>query len=1039
MLRLYLQSTNITHISMSTHSKLKHHLSKKGNLQIILMTMLIAIPFFVAIIWLRHDAEIRDPVHEYTPQQNPVITVPSEYNTSDLKKNILILNGFGKKEDVSYTIKMQQNGDAQIQIGTPRFFRPGKYKLIVNNRNNKFEQDFSWGVLAINPNKSIFMPNETAFLAIAVLDEQGNMVCDADVKLRIKDPYGTNTEVSTGNDTIKINPECHTKDQTYKPDFETSYKTTAPGTYQMTLNATTSKGSYAISDSFEVRPSTPYDIERETATRIFPEKAYTVKIHIKINEDYEGTIKEYTPDSFVVTPLQGTNLPYSSVTKIDHTHVISWYGSFKKGDNITIGYIYDAPDISPQFFLLGPLELYDKSGNQLIAGEIRRWQIASDAISFLEIQTNTAEPGSTSIASATITGVNNQLYLAAVSTKPNQSVSSVSGLGLTWNLVQAQCSWRQQVRTEVWYALGTVSGNGAVTANFSSAPLGAAIAVARYSGTDTTDPIGNFDSYNTHGSNSAGTSTCTGTDSADDATSFSYTTMDTSRDNAYVFLAVGERARTTTPGSGWTERTDIQSGATGNTAGLEVSDKPFASASTNLTTDGTFSGAVDYSIVAVEIQSPLAATNTPTPTATFTPTPTATATPTPTPAGPTPVSQCFSNWYNSAWSTRKSIVIDHTKVSGGSSLTNFPVMISISNDSNLASIARSDGADIVFTDSTGTILYFEIEKYTNTTGSLIAWVNIPSLSNSVDTTIYIFYGNSANASSLANPTSLWNSNYKGVWHLSESTNSTRQDSTGNNNGLTDGTSTTAVTGQIDGAGGFDGAANKLTITDGTQTGLDMNGTNTITFEVWNYATAVGGSSSSLIDKETGASNGYRLRENTTGPKFNCSVFNGASTGNANDSANFNLNTWYYVACTSDNSNVNIYKGDAGTFSNPATSAYTSGIGNSTSDLFIGSRSSGQFAQGTIDEVRISDNARSSDWLATGYNNTYAPSTFYTLGTAQTCGNFKFEKLQMEKLKLSDKSLPNAPGNTQTFTSSWVPGFMQKADKRPFIFLTKGRF
>ncbi len=35
--------------------------------------------------------------------------------------------------------------------------------------------------------------------------------------------------------------------------------------------------------------------------------------------------------------------------------------------------------------------------------------------------------------------------------------------------------------------------------------------------------------------------------------------------------------------------------------------------------------------------------------------------------------------------------------------------------------------------------------------------------------------------------------------------------------------------------------------------------------------------------------------------------------------------------------------------------------------------------GTIDEVRISKNARSNQWIATEYNNTYSPSTFYTVG------------------------------------------------------------
>ena len=324
---------------MSTHHKLKQHLSKKGNLPVIAMTMLIAIPLFAILMWFKQGSDIRDPSHEFTPQQSPLITVPSAYATDDMKKNITILNGFGKKEDVSYHINKQQNGSAQIQIHTSRFFKPGKYKLIINNRNNKFEQDFRWGVLAINPNKSIYIQNETALLAIAVLDDTGNMVCDADVRLRIKGPDGTITNVSTSNDTIKVNSECHTKDQTYKPDFETSYKTTAVGVYQMTLNATTPNGTYAINDSFEVRSSVPYDIERETATRIFPEKAYIVKIHIKANEDYIGTIKEYTPSSFAITQLPGASIAYSSIQKKEDTNSITWYGSFKKGEEITLGYI----------------------------------------------------------------------------------------------------------------------------------------------------------------------------------------------------------------------------------------------------------------------------------------------------------------------------------------------------------------------------------------------------------------------------------------------------------------------------------------------------------------------------------------------------------------------------------------------------------------------------------------------------------------------------------------------------------------------------
>jgi hypothetical protein len=39
--------------------------------------------------------------------------------------------------------------------------------------------------------------------------------------------------------------------------------------------------------------------------------------------------------------------------------------------------------------------------------------------------------------------------------------------------------------------------------------------------------------------------------------------------------------------------------------------------------------------------------------------------------------------------------------------------------------------------------------------------------------------------------------------------------------------------------------------------------------------------------------------------------------------------------------------------------------------------------GTIDEVRISNIARSAGWIETDYNNQYAPATFIIEGTPET--------------------------------------------------------
>ncbi len=186
-----------------------------------------------------------------------------------------------------------------ITINQPSSFRPGKYTLrISDGKGGVSEQDFSWGVLAINPDKSIYSPNETADLAIGVLDEGGNMVCDAQVELQITDPSGKVTSLSTDNGKVIINPECKSHNFTLKPDYETNYHVGGAGKYNMNLKAQTKNGEYSISDSFEVQNAAAFDVKRITATRIYPPNTYPVTMEITANQDFEGTVTESVPASF---------------------------------------------------------------------------------------------------------------------------------------------------------------------------------------------------------------------------------------------------------------------------------------------------------------------------------------------------------------------------------------------------------------------------------------------------------------------------------------------------------------------------------------------------------------------------------------------------------------------------------------------------------------------------------------------------------------------------------------------------------------------
>jgi hypothetical protein len=160
------------------------------------------------------------------------------------------------------------------------------------------------------------------------------------------------------------------------------------------------------------------------------------------------------------------------------------------------------------------------------------------------------------------------------------------------------------------------------------------------------------------------------------------------------------------------------------------------------------------------------------------------------------------------YSNRRSIVIDYTKVgadnTGTLPATGFPVLVSLSGDWLKTTavdpvngrIESANGWDIVFKASDGTsALYHEIEKYdgTATGGTLVAWVRVDSLSKSADTTIYMDYGSACVSSATESPTDVWDTNFKGVYHLTENPAPTGAlaDSTANNYDGTNASTTNA--------------------------------------------------------------------------------------------------------------------------------------------------------------------------------------------------------------------------------------------------------
>ncbi|HEX3253496.1 MAG TPA: DUF2341 domain-containing protein, partial [Pyrinomonadaceae bacterium] len=183
----------------------------------------------------------------------------------------------------------------------------------------------------------------------------------------------------------------------------------------------------------------------------------------------------------------------------------------------------------------------------------------------------------------------------------------------------------------------------------------------------------------------------------------------------------------------------------------------------------------------------------------------------------------------SGYAYRRAITIDHTKVPN-TDQTNFPVLISgtysyLASTANGGNVQNANGYDVIFTSDSNcaTKLSHEVETYTSTTGAVNYWVKVPLLSHTVDTTIYLCYGNSTITTDQSNKTAVWDANYKGVWHLSNGTTLNASDSTMNgNNGTISGA--VATVGRSDGGASLNGTSDHVQVKAGKVDTSSTSGT-----------------------------------------------------------------------------------------------------------------------------------------------------------------------------------------------------------------------
>ncbi len=339
-----------------------------------------------------------------------------------------------------------------------------------------------------------------------------------------------------------------------------------------------------------------------------------------------------------------------------------------------------------------------------------------------------------------------------------------------------------------------------------------------------------------------------------------------------------------------------------------------------------------------------------------------------------------------AYSYFRSETVQSSQVTG--TLTDFPALLSRTHNDfrtvgNGGHVQNSNGYDLnLFTNSAGApgaLLDIETESYNAATGAVIKWARVPSIATS--TVIWWQYGDSGISTSQDNQTGVWDSNFQYVGHLVDGSSLSAADSTTSPLSPTI-NGATAANGQIDGCASFV-AGSSQDISLGNPTKLQITGV--LTIEAWiNYT---GGASTRQIvakDKDTGG-RAYTFDVGSTNIRFY--INGGAGADIVVGATTLSASTWYYVAgIYTPSTPLHVRLNGATDATTPGNAAAS--ISSATANVHIGVREYLGFPDyfdGQIDEVRISNAARSDNWLLASYNVQNAPTSFWSLGAEQAAG------------------------------------------------------
>jgi len=343
------------------------------------------------------------------------------------------------------------------------------------------------------------------------------------------------------------------------------------------------------------------------------------------------------------------------------------------------------------------------------------------------------------------------------------------------------------------------------------------------------------------------------------------------------------------------------------------------------------------------------------------------------------------------WGRKCEIVLQDSLVDAN--LSNYPVLLTYatlpSEMFSGANASKNDGGDIRFSsDENGsTRLACEVVRFDTVNNTAEIWTQVPSITASGNTSIWVWYDSSSSNQPAEDATygreNVWDSYYKGVWHLNENPDASApqfNDATSNDN---DGTAhaslnyddTTSVAGgKVGKAIFFPGDFDWPSIGMG-----DLDVDSAITIEYWSWVNDLTQPQNNRGQQVSKWGSYATILDDTNHVNDKYAALLWAGNTTASTAVRPVIETWEYIAYTYNRSYKIMYKDAA----SPDSVADTEDITQNNETLNIAGYGGGNYPfRGKLDEIRISRAGRSPAWIKACYKNQNTPELFAVEGTPQ---------------------------------------------------------